>query len=107
MKKYYQLADLLLTLEMHMRQGKIWDMSIPSEQDLASVEPFCIDTIGFDQWLRFVMLARYKAIIEQQHPLPTHSNIRPIADMFFKEQKGEHIKKVLNILEQFDSLINK
>lgn len=106
MVNYHQLADLLLELEMTMRQACLWKMSQPSEQDLASKEPFCVDTMGFDQWLRFVMLERYKIIIEEQLPLPTNSNIRPMAEMFFKPLNNPHIKPILSVLGKLDDLIN-
>lgn len=106
MEKYYQLADLLLELEMVMRQENLWDMPQPSPQDLDSKEPFCIDTMGFDQWLRFVMIERYKVMIEQKQVLPSHSNITPIADMFFKQQINRHPDRVLVVLKKFDQVIN-
>lgn len=105
MTQYHQLADLLLTLEMHMRQSGVWDMPVPSKKDLASQAPFGIDTLGFDQWLRFVMIDKYKNIIEQQGSLPASSNIFPMAEMFFKEQKDVYYQPILDVLQQFDDFI--
>ena len=106
MDKYHQLADLLLQLEMTMRSVNVWEMTQPSEQDLESREPFCIDTIGFDQWLRFVMIERYKTIIEEQLPFPNHSNITPIAEMFFKQNTNISVMGILVVLADFDRFIN-
>ncbi|TBR45030.1 YqcC family protein [Marinomonas agarivorans] len=106
MEKYHQLADLLLELEMMMRQEALWDIPMPSPEAFMSQEPFCIDTMSFSQWVKFVMLERYKQIIEQKMALPPHSEIAPIADMYFQQQTESVKRKVLTMFMRLDRFIN-
>ena len=106
MQKHHKLADLLLNLEMVMRQQGVWQMPEPSEQDLASEQPFCIDTMDFDQWLRFVMLERFKPILAQGLPLPTPSNIASMAQTFYQGQGNGSNSAVIAALEAIDSCLN-
>lgn len=106
MDKYHQLADLLLEVEMVMRQEQLWDIPEPSPQAFTSVEPFCIDTMQFDQWVKFVMLERYKNLIATQQDLPTHSNIAPVVEMYFQQQQSHVITRVVKAFVQLDEFIN-
>lgn len=104
--KHHKLADSLLNLEKVMREVNVWQMPTPSAQALASQQPFCIDTMGFDQWLRFVMLARFKSMIAQGQTLPTHSNIAPMAEEFYKAQDAQTKVAVVNALKALDLCLN-
>ncbi len=47
-----QIGELLLQLEVEMRHISLWEEVIPNAEDLASEEPFCIDTLELSQWLQ-------------------------------------------------------
>lgn len=89
-----------------MRQHNVWQIPTPSEEDLASQQPFCIDTMGFDQWLKFVMLARFKVMLEQGLPLPTSSNIAPMAEEFYKIQNTLIKDAIIQALSDIDLCLN-
>jgi len=104
--KHHKLADSLLNLEKVMREANVWQMAEPSDQALASQQPFCIDTMGFDQWLRFVMIARFKTMLAQGQALPNHPNIAPMAEDFYKTQDKQVKSAVVNALKMLDLCLN-
>lgn len=81
-----------------MVQGQLWSSQPPNEQALASTEPFCIDTLPFEQWLQFVMLPNFHLMIEQQLPLPVSCQISPMANMVLQHAQ------TLSILRKIDDL---
>ena len=100
--KHHKLADLLLNLEKVMRQVNVWEMPEPSQQALVSQQPFCIDSMGFDQWLKFVMLEKFKILLAQGGALPSTSNIAPMAQEFYKTQNKTAKGAIVQALEAID-----
>jgi uncharacterized protein YqcC (DUF446 family) len=105
MNEYTRLADIILSLELSMREQSLWDETPPSAKAMASSQPFSVDTLTFPQWLQFVFICRVKGIIEQQDSLPTSSEIVPMAEEYLTraDVDGKHI---LRSLRAFDQLIN-
>ena len=103
---HYLLADLLIDLEMVLRGCSAWECEQPSEQALASVEPFCIDTMSFIQWLRFVMMARFKQLIEAGAQLPTRCHISPMVEDAFQGHSSADIAKIVTALDRIDDHLN-
>ncbi|EAQ64721.1 hypothetical protein MED121_23269 [Marinomonas sp. MED121] len=104
--KHHKLADLLLNLEKVMRQVNVWDMPIPSEEALTSKEPFCIDTMNFDQWLRYVMLEKFKPMLASGQSLPSSSCIAPMAQEFYRTQDELAKQAIVSALEAIDACLN-
>lgn len=63
--RFPQVAEQLLLIERELRVLGWWSESPPSAQALASREPFCVDTLEFQQWLQWIFLPRMKVILEQ------------------------------------------
>lgn len=89
-----------------MRQCQFWESIPPSPQALSSPNPFCVDTLTFPQWLQFVFIPRVKVIIEEQQPLPSNSDIVPMAEEWFGKNAADEGKRVIATLAEFDALIN-
>ena len=104
LQRYQQLADILLALETVMRQQGLWSSERPPASALASTEPFCIDTLDFNQWLQFVFVERLKIMIEAQTPLPENSGIVAIAEEFYRGA-GFDAAPIIQVLADFDRLI--
>ena len=98
-----ELADTLLLIERELRMAGLWSDSAPSVQALASCEPFCVDTLAFEQWLQWVLLPRMKAILEDDRPLPQVSGISPMAEVAFVERP---VGGLLAALQRFDRLLS-
>jgi len=89
---------------MVMRQHDLWQDNRPSAQALNSRQPFCIDTLSFNQWLQFIFIERIKTIIETEAPLPESSQIAPMAEEFFKSSDDSG-KRIIKIMAEFDAII--
>ena len=102
---YSRIADLSLAIEAEMRRLDFWSAQRPSDQALASTQPFCIDTLTFPEWLQFVFLERIQVIIEFEGTLPASSSIAPMAEEHFSET-GESAGDIVELLTHFDRLLN-
>lgn len=102
--KYSRLADIILALEIAMREKGLWELDAPSAEALASEQPFCIDTLNFTQWLQFVFTERIKLMIESEAPLPTSSGLVAMAETCFVTIDSQR-QDIIQILQSFDDLI--
>lgn len=102
MDKYSRLADVILLLEAEMRRQRIWSLEPPQKHQLESIQPFCVDTLNFQQWLQFIFLPRMKEILENGQQLPSCSDIASMANESFKKtiDGSETIVKLLVECEQ-------
>lgn len=82
--KHSQVAELLIDLESELRNMGLWSSEPPSESALASEQPFCVDTLDFEQWLQFVFIERMRAIVEGERPLPQRCGVAPMAEEYFR-----------------------
>ncbi len=99
------LADQLLLIERELRALGVWTTSPPAPEALASQEPFCVDTLAFDQWLQWIFLPRMKQILEHGQPLPAVSGILAMAQMVYQHQ-SQRMAGLFEALERFDRLIS-
>ena len=79
-----QVHALLIDVEAHLRQMGLWQLQPPSPEALASDQPFCIDTLGFDQWLQFIFLPTMYDLLESGQALPSQCGIAPMAEEYFR-----------------------
>ncbi|AMB87134.1 pseudouridine synthase [Pseudomonas agarici] len=99
------IADQLLLIERELRIQGWWDELPPPAQALASVEPFSVDTLEFEQWLQWVFLPKMKIILEQNLPLPNASGILAMAEMVYAQRPGQG-RTLQELLARFDQLIS-
>ena len=100
-----RIADVLLEVEATLRTSGKWDVLRPPEVALLSAEPFCIDTLSFEQWLQWIFLPRMKQILEYKKPLPVKSGILVYAqEQLCKETPPAG--KLLTLIKRFDDLIS-
>lgn len=103
-KRTAQVAEQLLLIEREMRTLGLWGEEPPSPEALASREPFCVDTLSFEQWLQWVFLVRMKVIVESGAALPTASGILEMAEVVYRDDTKQ-MSSLLKVLRQFDRLI--
>lgn len=101
-----ELAEHLLLIERELRVLGWWQESAPSDEALASQEPFCVDTLAFEQWLQWIFLPRMKQLLETGAALPSVSGIQPMAEMVYREQPGV-ARRLLELLGEFDRLLTR
>ncbi|AZE51169.1 Uncharacterized protein YqcC [Pseudomonas chlororaphis] len=104
--RFPKIAEQLLLIERELRLQGLWDDAPPSTEALASVEPFAVDTLEFEQWLQWIFLPRMKAILEQDLPLPSASGIQEMAEVVFagRPMQGRDLQLQI-LLKEFDQLI--
>jgi len=102
----HQIADLLLAIEAELRRLGLWETTPPKPEQLASLIPFCHDTLEFHQWLQWLFLPQMKQIIEQELILPSESEIEPIAEHSL-QKLGPDGEPLLTLITQFDRLITR
>jgi uncharacterized protein YqcC (DUF446 family) len=105
-ERFPEVAEHLLLIERELRVLGWWSEAPPSEQALRSVEPFCVDTLEFEQWLQWIFLPRMKIILEQDLPLPNASGILEMAEMVYASRQQE-TRFLQQLLAQFDRLITR
>lgn len=104
MGKVMAVANLLIDLEYELRVMQLWENVPPSEKAMASVEPFCIDTLTFPQWLQWVFLPRMHQLVDAQGPLPEKCEITPMAEEYFRHHPTPN-PQILGVLQGIDQTL--
>jgi uncharacterized protein YqcC (DUF446 family) len=99
---HHVLADLLMDLQMAMQDCGVWECDIPSKEAVASTEPFCVDSMSFEQWLRFVMIERFKMMLASGETLPSRCHISPMAEEAFKGKPQSKVRSLVTCLNRID-----
>lgn len=103
--KHIAVAEILMDIEKELRELRLWEFEIPSDEALASTQPFAIDTLNFPQWLQFIFIPRLYAMVEQCSPLPSVSGVKPMAEEYFGVLKLNSSALLVH-LEQIDKLLS-
>lgn len=101
--RFHALAEQLLLVERELRLQGMWSSASPAPEALASREPFCVDTLAFEQWLQWIFLPRMKTILEHDYALPASSGIVVMAEVAYRGQPS--MSGLLEALAAFDRLI--
>lgn len=102
---HHKFKEILFDLETELRQKNLWGDTKPSSEDLSSTEPFCINTLKFEQWVQWVFIPKINTIIDGGLPLPTNSQIEPMVETLLKD-RGFNTSNIRLIISRFDTLIN-
>lgn len=95
------LLALLDELEKELRHIDLWQGQPPAAEAFESSVPFFADTMDFSQWLQWVFIARFRAIIAGDHPLPRSCDVKPMAEEAMDHAQGR-THHLLALLEDFD-----
>ncbi|WP_221076678.1 YqcC family protein [Agarivorans aestuarii] len=93
--------QLLSQLEQCLKQTNNWQNTAPSTEQLASSQPFCIDTLTLPQWLQFIFIPKMRELIELGAPLPQKVEISPYAEEAIK-QLAFDAKPLLAVIKTID-----
>ncbi|ORU90442.1 MAG: hypothetical protein A6F71_05610 [Cycloclasticus sp. symbiont of Poecilosclerida sp. M] len=102
--KYHAVADVLLKLEMEMRANSLWTAITPSSVGLHSIQPFCVDTLFFHEWLQFIYIPQLKNIVEEGRQLPSSCDIVPMAEESFK-LTNKRTDTILELLVECEQIL--
>ncbi len=98
-----QLKQQLYALEQVLKQNTLWSEGMPSEQALASQQPFAIDYLEAHQWLQWIFIPKMHALIESNYPLPSQIAISPYIEEALKEH--ENLADLLQPLLAIEELL--
>lgn len=79
-----EVAAVLIDIEAELRRLALWDATPPSAEDLASEQPFAVDTLTLPQWLQWIFLPTMYRLIDEKAPLPKKCGITPMAEEYFR-----------------------
>lgn len=106
---YEELSGALRELEATMRATDLWNMETPEAEAFDSEQPFCIDTMTLPQWLRFVLIVRLEALMEEGAPLPKSCDVAPAVDAWLMQNGADSQKRALmkKVVEDIDQLVTR
>ena len=99
-----QLALILTRIEAELRRLGLWSELAPPAAALESTLPFCFDTLAFEQWLQWVFVPRFWALLQQRGPLPERCGIAPMAEVWFADRPIE-ASELIELLRTFDQAL--
>ncbi|KZN32704.1 YqcC family protein [Pseudoalteromonas luteoviolacea] len=99
-----QVLQHLTELAYQLQQAKLWQSEPIDAEALASTQPFCCDTLRFEQWLQFVFIPKIQQMINENQPLPTSIAIAPMAEIAFAGHAQQ--QALLSTLNQIDTVIS-
>ncbi|TMO55593.1 hypothetical protein CWC18_20095 [Pseudoalteromonas aurantia] len=85
MSKNTQVNELLRRLTRVLIDAQLWQLTPIEPKKLLSSEPFCCDTLQFEQWLQFVFIPKLQQLLDARSPLPTKVSIAPMAEVHFSD----------------------
>ena len=97
------LAALLDDIERELRHLGSWSGQPPPQSAFASTMPFFADQMEFDTWLQWVLVARFRALIEGALPLPERCQIAPMAEESLKHIEQD-TRSLIELLHQLDAM---
>lgn len=101
MPQRQQLVALLDDLQVELDQQGLWAAQPPAASAFNSSTPFFADTMNFSEWLQWVFVPRFRAILEGDHPLPGQCDIAPMAEEALKGLEQD-VTEVISLLKRFD-----
>lgn len=104
-RMHTEVAAVLIDIEAELRRLRLWDDVPPDPGDLASTQPFAIDTLTLPQWLQFIFLPTMYRLIDAGASLPTQCGITPMAEEYFRGREVA-IGGLLDALERVDVLLS-
>ena len=97
------LSRVLEEIEAELRLLGCWSGQPPDEQAFTSSMPFFADRMSFEEWLQWVLVARFRALIDGALPLPERCQIAPMAEEALK-LPGQDLSHLLGLLHELDAL---
>ena len=101
----HQAYELLVQMEGQLKALNLWQQRYPALEALASREPFCADTLSFEQWLQFVLIPRMSALLAGGHDLPTTIAVAPMAEQALAPL-GPAADDLIATIGAFDALLS-
>jgi uncharacterized protein YqcC (DUF446 family) len=101
--KHTAVGEILLDIECELRRLDLWQEDTPSEEALASEQPFALDSLDFHQWLQFILLPKMHHLVLHRLALPSACNMAPMAEQVYQD-KTDLMTSLLTHLQKLDGV---
>ena len=95
------LTRLLDDMQDELQRLDLWETLPPEPQAFESATPFFADTMNFSQWLQWVFIARFRALLEADHPLPAQCDVAPLAEEALRGLQ-QPTSELIGLIREFD-----
>lgn len=96
-----RLNTLLDNMQAELERLNLWETLPPEPRAFQSSTPFFADTMNFTQWLQWVFIARFRAILDGGHPLPAQCDVAPLAEETLRDLEA-NTASLVALLAEFD-----
>ena len=101
MTRHDALTAILNDLQAELEKQGLWSTQPPGPSAFESQTPFFADTMNFSEWLQWVFVARFRAMMDAGAPLPGSCDVAPMAEEAFKEMQQD-VTEIISLLKAFD-----
>lgn len=99
-----ELSRLLDQLEQGLISQGLYTPQRPDDKAFESTQPFFIDTMSFPCWLQYVLIEKFRLVVQINGPLPTPCHISEMAEMY---AQGAHFpNELIQTLKEIDGCVN-
>ncbi len=99
------VAEIVEDIEAEMKRIELWEEERPALSRLGSPQPFCFDTLRFQQWLQWLFLPRMRRILAAGGAgMPSESGIHAYAEECLREDPRD-TDELLSLIRRFDEVI--
>lgn len=96
------LSALLDDMQGELQRLNLWETVPPDPKAFQSVMPFFADTMKFTQWLQWVFIARFRALLAGGHGLPTECDVAPLAEESLRDLNAD-TDTLVRLIRDFDA----
>lgn len=102
------VTAILNEIEQELKELGRWggQEKRPAGKAFESTVPFFLDTMEFHQWLEYVLVAKFRALISLNKPLPSGMLIHTAAQEVYRGSWQQNIK-LIALLKSLDDEINR
>lgn len=104
--RHKEVELILESLQQGMINAGYWSDEVISADALSSKQPFCIDTMTFNQWLQFIFIPNMQMLVNMKQTLPKlvkGQGLEPMASEVYKNTEVD--QSILIMIRQIDELL--
>ena len=92
----------LQQLEQDLKKLDLWSPASPEAAAFESTAPFFHDRMDFSDWLQWVLIPRFRSLLDAGLPFPDNCAIAPMAEVQYA-QKGPEYAALIHTLRELDN----
>jgi len=92
----------LQQLEQDLKTLDLWSPASPEAEAFESTAPFFHDRMAFSDWLQWVLIPRFRSLLDARLPFPENCAIAPMAEVQYAT-KGPEYARLIKTLRELDN----